>query len=245
MARKSSTALLLLLLLLAGLAEPAPASELPLPPDDGDGGGQNPFLAFIDALRSFGEFLWNGVLTIGRVLGAVVEGFKLIGSGLAAVPSLFGQAGDPGRYMLVAGRGLSDSTARLALSNCSAVRLDQLSHIVPEWKGKTDAFCTAVPTGIIGYMSMAVFAASAALPIIQAIGRWFLFLWFGSALLAVVVGMERATKHGDWNYAVEGLQLAWRILTFPFKVIWKLVEFIVKFIEALSQFLDVILGPLT
>jgi hypothetical protein len=243
MARKSSTALLLLLLLLAGLAEPAlTQSELPLPPDDGDGGGQNPF---VEALRSFGEFLWNGVLTIGRVLWAVVEGFKLIGSGLAAIPSLFGQAGDPGKYMLVAGRGLFDSTARLALSNCSAVRLDQLSHIVHEWKGKTDAFCAVVPTGIIGYMSTTVYAASTALPVIQAIGRWFLFLWLGSALLAVVVGMERATKRGDWGYVVEGLQLAWKILTFPFKVIWKLVEFIVKFIEALSQFLDVVLGPLT
>jgi hypothetical protein len=245
MVRKSSTAsAVLLVLLLAGLVEPALA--LPeLPPDPPDGGGQNPFLAFIDALKSFGEFLWNGVLAIGRVLWAVVEGFKLIGSGLAAIPSLFGQAGDPGRYMLVAGRGLFDSTARLALSNCSAVKLDQLSHIVPEWKGKTDAFCTAVPTGIIGYMSMVVFAVSTALPVIQTIGRWFLFLWLGSALLAVVIGMERATKRGDWGYVVEGLQLAWKILTFPFKVIWKLIEFIIKFIEALSQFLDVILGPIT
>jgi hypothetical protein len=240
---RKSRALLLLVLLLAGVAEPALAQSDPsLPPDEG---GQNPFLAFLDALKKFGEFLWNGIIAIGQVLGWVVEGFKLVGSGFAALASVFGQAGDPGKYTLVASRGLFDSTARLALSNCSAVKLDQLSHIVPEWKGDSNTFCTVVPTGIVGSISMVVYTISAAIPVVQQIGKWFLFIWFGSALLAVVVGLERGSRHGDWDYVVEGIELAWKILTFPFKVIWKLIEFIIKFVQALSQFLDVILGPLT
>jgi hypothetical protein len=241
MVRKSSLPLVLVLLVL--LSSTALAQSDPsLPPDEG---GQNPFLAFLDALRKFGEFLWNGIQAIARVLGWVVEGFRLVGSGFAALASVFGQAGDPAKYSTVATRGLFDSTARLALSNCSSVTLDQLSHIVPEWKGNSNEFCTVVPTGVIGSIAMAVYTASAAVPVVQQIGKWFLFIWFGSALLAVVVGLERASRRGDWDYVVEGLELAWKILTFPFKVIWKLIEFIVKFVQALSQFLDVVLGPLT
>jgi hypothetical protein len=33
-------------------------------------------------------------------------------------------------------------------------------------------------------------------------------------------------------------------VTLPFKAVWKLVEFVMRFIQALAEFLDTLLGPL-
>jgi len=122
---KSSLPLVLLLLVLlsstALAVDPIPPID-PIPPEP----PWNPFLDFLDALWKFGEFLWNGIMAAGRVLGWVVEGFRLIGSGFAALASIFGQAGNPAAK-LTGGRPTYDRPPMLTFCRTSqpALRFGQ------------------------------------------------------------------------------------------------------------------------
>jgi len=208
------------------------------------------FLFLFEGLKSFGEFLWRGVQAVGAALGYVVEGFRLLGAGFAAIGDLFGSPGDPGRYYHVATAAIYDEVAKKAVANCSRVTLGELAHIVPEWKNSSETFCKVAPRGILGAISSAVHGVlwfgnesrrrGFENPV-AFIGRYLVILWLGSAIFVVVLGMERASRKHSFEPLYDALMLAGRILVFPFKVIWKLIEWVIKFIQALADFLDAII----
>ena len=239
---RTSTLLLLLVLVLA-VAQPTLAQAEP-PPEPSEP-AESPFNPLFSAIAAFFNFLWQGIQAVGAALGYVVEGFKLVGAGFMAVGELFGQPGDPATYYTVASRALFDQTARQAVANCSSVKLGELAHIVPQWAKSTDTFCRVVPTGILGFIATSIHTASQSYTVLVQIGKWFVFLWLAAVLLIVVWGMERSAKTHSFEPLAQAFETAGKIFLLPFKAIWKLIEFILKFIQAVAEFLDTVLGPLT
>ena len=125
------------------------------------------------------------------------------------------------------------------------MKLGELAHVIPQWSKNTDTFCRVVPTGILGFMATSVHFASQSYTVLVQVGKWFIFLWLGAVLLVIAWGMERSTKTHSFEPLAHAFETASRIFVLPFKAIWKLVEFILKFIQAVAEFLDTVLGPLT
>ena len=226
------TSTLLLLVLVLTVAQPALAVEPPPEPPEPP---SNPLFS---AIAAFFDFLWQGIQAVGAALGYVVEGFRLLGAGFMAVGELFGQTGDPANYYTVASRALFDQTARQAVSNCSSVKLGELAHVVPQWSKNTDTFCRVVPTGILGFMATSVHFASQSYTVLVQVGKWFVFLWLGAILFVIAWGMERSTRSHSFEPLAQAFEVAGKIFLLPFKAIWKLIEFIIRVVQAVAEFIE-------
>jgi type IV secretory pathway TrbD component len=199
-------------------------------------------LTFINALKSFGEFIWVGVVYFTQILGYVVEGFKLLGMGLISIIDLIGRSGDPDTYFTIVKYATVDNNFRLALSNCSQYTLNDLSYVNPRWKGSTIPVCNVIPKGFIGYISTSLYVVTnpMVMNVIVWVARNFIVIWLGIVMFIVALGMERSARKRDMSVLTDYLILAGKILILPFKAVWKLVELVIKLIQALAQFIQAI-----
>jgi len=76
--------------------------------------------------------------------------------------------------------------------------------------------------------------------IITWLAKNFIIVWLGIVMFVIAFGMERSVKQRDMSILTDYLILAGKILVFPFKMIWKLIELIMKLIQTLAQFISAI-----
>jgi len=76
--------------------------------------------------------------------------------------------------------------------------------------------------------------------IIVWLGKNFIIVWLGIAMFVIAFGMERSVRKRDMSVLTDYIILAGKILVFPFKMIWKLIELIMKLIQTLAQFISAI-----
>jgi len=185
-------------------------------------------MAFIDALKRLGEFIWNALSFIVDALKNIGNVFRAVADFFRTLFGFFGNWGDPEKYNALVMQSISDERIRNALAQCTEDDTDDLCSYIKSVR----------PTGILGYIHYFVWGIGSAWNYILIGLRYFVYLWFGIMVFILANGVAASLKTGSIDPVIKALEWDWKIMTAPFKLLWHFIEFIMRMIQAIAEFIQ-------
>jgi len=89
-------------------------------------------------------------------------------------------------------------------------------------------------------ISWGVFLISQSMPYVGFVIRNIVFIIVAAATLVIVLGMERAIKTRDPGKLYQALEIAWKIIIFPAKILWLFIQLLIRLAQAIAQFIQAV-----
>jgi len=184
--------------------------------------------ALINALKTLAEFIGNALMFLKDSLVAIGNAFRAVADFFRTLFGFFGNWGDPEKYNAFVIQSISDQRIRDALTQC------------PDYHDK--ALCDEIagirPEGILGYIHYFVWGIGKAWNYILIGLRYIIYLWFGIMVFILANGVATSLKTGSIDPVMKALEIDWKIMTAPFKLLYRFIEFVVKLVQAIAEFIQ-------
>lgn len=209
-------------------------------------GFTNFFKAVIDTLTFVKDFLfdilgriWNFLVTVA---GLLIEGANavvlVITNTFKTLMSFIGNWGDPELYFQI-------QMARLLYpdATASAVYVRDVALLInnPELLKDNRAIDEVTPTGVLGMISLFVYAVQKGAPIVQFILQNFILIHVVIIIGILAWGMIGAIEKRDADYFIEACARVYAIFAFYAKIVKWFIEKIIDFGTLVAQWLDTII----
>jgi len=199
---------------------------------------------FVNKLKDLGKFIWESLEFAGKALSYAVNALTHIGDAFSYLFSWFGNWGNPEEYNKLMLNSLSFPALRQAISDCSLNKTTIYTTRMLGINNEDKNFCTylaeVAPTGFLGYIHYMIYAMEAGGKVVTFIVKNFLYVISAVSIFILVVGLEQSVKKKDVTPLMNSLNIVWKILTFPAKAIWWVVNLFIKLIQMIAQFISAI-----
>jgi len=217
----------------------------------------------IDLLRKFWDFIVTGGQAAVEIIKSGFEGMRMAFHGIITIGKFLGNPGDPGLYAELSLMGIAREDIRYWLSLCATANLsdpyirsqipylgnisyfDAVAKVLEKDPKRADQFlCDIVPSGFVGMISWPVWVATSqnerVVGLVTFIIRNIFFIIIAAVTLVIVLGMERAIRTRDPGKLFTALEIAWKILIFPAKVIWFLIQLLIRIAQTIFQLIQAV-----
>jgi len=217
--------------------------------------------ALAELLRKIWDFIVTGATTAKEIIESGIEGLKMGFYAIANLGRFLGNPGDPGLYAELSLMGITREDIRYWLSLCATANLsdpyirsqipylgnisyfDAVAKVLEKDPGRANQFlCDIIPTGFVGTISWPVWIATNQNERVASLATFIIrnifFIIIATATLIIVIGMERAIRTRDPSKLFTALEIAWKIIIFPAKVIWFIIQLLIRIAQAIFQMIQ-------
>jgi len=237
------------------------------PVADAFGGFINALTGGVTALAELLRKIWDFIVASGetakKIIESGIEGLKMGFYAIATLGRFLGNPGDPGLYSQLTLMSITREDIRYWLSLCATANLSDpfirsqipylnniswipaVAEVLEKDPGRGNQFlCDIVPSGFVGMISWPVWIATSqnerVVGLVTFIIRNIFFIIIATATLIIVVGMERAIRTRDPSKLYQALEIAWKIIIFPAKVVWFIIQLLIRLAQAIFQMIQAV-----
>jgi len=219
--------------------------------------------ALINLLKGFWDFIVAAGETAIKIIEKGIEGMKLAFYGIINLGRFLGNPGDPGLYAELSLMGITREDIRYWLSLCATANLsdpyirsqipylgnisyfDAVAERLEKDPGRANQFlCDIIPTGFAGAISWPIWIVTnqneRVVSLVTFVIRNIFFIIVAAAVFTIAIGMERAIRTRDPGKLYQALEIAWKILIFPAKVLWLFIQLLIRLAQAIAQMIQAV-----
>jgi len=208
---------------------------------------------FVNKLKELGQFIWESLTFAGKALSYAVNALTHFGDAITHLFDWFGNWGDPEAWTKLELKALSTPALGNVITKCLDPQLKDAEKpqyrladfgLETEKHDKDVKLCDYVarvkPTGFLGYIHYGVYALTVGSKVVEFIIKYFVEIISAVCVFILVVGLEQGIKQKSVEPVINSLNLIWKVLTFPVKLVMWFVNLIIKLIQVISNFIDAI-----